>query len=672
MSGPSEFTALLQEKTRILVTSVDYLREIGAGNWYLVLHPQVAEAALNMAEPPVETFVGRQADLEKLHAIVQSRRTGAITGVTGTGGIGKTELARMYAKKYGEIYTGGVFWVSLKGSDWKSEAERVFAALRPGADPVVFPDGAKAKEETVKILNRKEALLIIDNVDEAEDIILPACSVLVTTRNKEACKTKTVRHESIYPLDRFDATEGTDLLKEILGEPRVDRDRQGAERLVEVLGGMPLAIEIAAKHLDDAPDITFPDYIGWVNMERLKLEDDPDKNVIASITLSLDFIGREVDGGELLNLFYAAGVCAESGFTSKTLGSAAGFSDSDTMRVGQLVGKLHRRSLLEFSEQSNRYSMHPLVRRISEKRLEEDPEREKEFSENHCRCFLRYAEANEGNPQKLIMERDALRLAMIQAMRAGWEDVELPRLMKALSGPYRVLFQAGEYDVAFRYLVASGLIDIHNVGRSSDLIGFLGPLLEKRNRLQESNLAFALNNMGIAYFNIGEYRKAIGFFEQALELARRIGDERGEGSALGNIGIVYCDRGEYHQAIVFHEQRLELARRIGDERGEGSALCNIGIAYKNLGEYSKAIGFYEQALALDRRIGDLQGEGITLGNMGNAYLSLGEYHRAIEFYEQQLEITRRINDIRGEGADLGSIGSAYLCLGEYLKAIGFF
>ena len=68
-----------------------------------------------MANEPIETFVGRENDLEGLHQIIVDRGVGAITGKVGTGGIGKTELARMYAKKYKAEYPGGIFWASLNG-----------------------------------------------------------------------------------------------------------------------------------------------------------------------------------------------------------------------------------------------------------------------------------------------------------------------------------------------------------------------------------------------------------------------------------------------------------------------------------------------------------------------------------------------------------------------------
>ena len=41
---------------------------------------------------------------------------------------------------------------------------------------------------------------------------------------------------------------------------------------------------------------------------------------------------------------------------------------------------------------------------------------------------------------------------------------------------------------------------------------------------------------GSAYSDLGEPRKAIEYYEQALKISREIGDRRGEGNHLGNLG----------------------------------------------------------------------------------------------------------------------------------------
>jgi tetratricopeptide (TPR) repeat protein len=212
----------------------------------------------------------------------------------------------------------------------------------------------------------------------------------------------------------------------------------------------------------------------------------------------------------------------------------------------------------------------------------------------------------------------------------------------------------GEYDTAaqvlseinFDYLLLWGhtrlLIEQHErmQGKLSDL------------RLKQNSVG----NLGSAYYSIGQVRKAIVCYEQAVALARETKNRIGEGAWLSNLGNCYADLGETRRTIELYEQALAIAREIGDRRGEGTDLGNLGSCYADLGETRRAIELYEQALAIAREIGDRQGEGIRLGNLGNCYANLSEIRRAIELYKQALAIAREIGDAYDEGCTL-----AYLC-----------
>jgi tetratricopeptide (TPR) repeat protein len=179
----------------------------------------------------------------------------------------------------------------------------------------------------------------------------------------------------------------------------------------------------------------------------------------------------------------------------------------------------------------------------------------------------------------------------------------------------------------------------------------------------------ALGNLGVAYYNLGQYERAIDLYQQHLTMAREIGDRQGEGNALGNLGNAYDSLGQYERAIDLYQQHLTMAREIGDRQSEGNALGNLGNAYKNLGQYERAIDFHQQCLTIAREIGDRQGEGNALGNLGNAYKNLGQYERAIDFHQQRLTIAREIGDRQGEGNALGNLGNVYDSLGQYERAI---
>ena len=84
--------------------------------------------------------------------------------------------------------------------------------------------------------------------------------------------------------------------------------------------------------------------------------------------------------------------------------------------------------------------------------------------------------------------------------------------------------------------------------------------------------------------------------QAALGDVRQIENKDAEGAHLGNLGPAYADLGETRKAIEYCGQHLAIAREIGDRRGEGANLGNLGSACYHLGELRKAIDYCEQAL----------------------------------------------------------------------------
>ena len=82
---------------------------------------------------------------------------------------------------------------------------------------------------------------------------------------------------------------------------------------------------------------------------------------------------------------------------------------------------------------------------------------------------------------------------------------------------------------------------------------------ERENLTQLANL---LNNMGVLYHYEGDYLKAEGYLNEALECAQKIGYVRIETLALTSIGDLYADLEAYERAIEVYEQARIIARRL--------------------------------------------------------------------------------------------------------------
>jgi tetratricopeptide (TPR) repeat protein len=178
--------------------------------------------------------------------------------------------------------------------------------------------------------------------------------------------------------------------------------------------------------------------------------------------------------------------------------------------------------------------------------------------------------------------------------------------------------------------------------------------------------------LGFAYYWLNDYARAIEFYQRGLALARQADNGKTEQLILGGLGDVYFFLGDYAKASNFHHQSLELARKLGDRRAEGTVLNALGGDYYLRGELREAIAFYERALAVSHAAGIPNMEGNALSGLGQVYFTQGNYDRALDFFQQSLAIYQKIGFRYNQGAALSNLGQVYLIEKDYPQAIAAF
>jgi tetratricopeptide (TPR) repeat protein len=83
--------------------------------------------------------------------------------------------------------------------------------------------------------------------------------------------------------------------------------------------------------------------------------------------------------------------------------------------------------------------------------------------------------------------------------------------------------------------------------------------------------------------------KALEYCEEALELAREVGDEDSEGVAIQTMAVAYAVSGEHDTAIEHSRRALEIFERLGDRIQIGKVLNNIGISYREMDQADQAL-----------------------------------------------------------------------------------
>ena len=89
-----------------------------------------------------------------------------------------------------------------------------------------------------------------------------------------------------------------------------------------------------------------------------------------------------------------------------------------------------------------------------------------------------------------------------------------------------------------------------------------------------------------------------------MRTVRAVGNRRSEGTSLRNLGNAYDQLGEFGKAIGFYEQALVIAREVGNRRGEGTAFLDLAMAHEKLGDQAKATPLAQAALAIFEQIED--------------------------------------------------------------------
>ncbi len=179
-----------------------------------------------------------------------------------------------------------------------------------------------------------------------------------------------------------------------------------------------------------------------------------------------------------------------------------------------------------------------------------------------------------------------------------------------------------------------------------------------------------LNNIGSIYNKLGNGKKALEYYQQALQISTAIGDKYEISLNLSNLGAVYQAQGEWQSAFDALLKSLELRREIKHVRGEVMSLNRIGCFLRLLGENTRALEYFQQSLDIIKNNNLSRNyEADALENIGAIYLSSGEFEKAQATFQKALEISKITTSRRREATYLNYLGKVYFLLGDNEKSL---
>lgn len=627
------------------------------------------------AKPPhnlpaqMTSFVGREAELAQIKALLAEARLVTLTGPPGTG---KTRLALELAITiYQQQYRDGVIWVSLAPV---TDPRRVLNIIAQELDIRTEIDDEHLLAAMQDRLREKTLLLILDNFEHllsaaplVSQLLAAAPDVIILVTSREALRLYGEHEYAVSPLalphnvhdsgpDELLAYEAVDLFMQRARavSPDLRLDETNAESIAAIcvhLDGLPLAIELAAARIR----FHAPQNLLIRLASRLEALSDGPRDLPArqqTLRATLAWSYELLDDAEK-RLFARLGIFA-NGCTYAAAQSVCGNGLGSNLIAS--LESLVAKSLITVQQPESseaRLMMLETIREFALEKLEESGELSV-MQGRHARYFKallsdaaqEYSGLSEPDwLARLEADHDNLRAVLQRSLRSGDSAQECLWLIANLARFWEL---KGHFSEARNWLDAV-----------LALPGAAQPTPARADAL-----------FGIAeniYFQC-DYAACQTLLEEALAIYQTLGDRQKIARTLISIGEVATEIGAYDRAPALFEQAYAIVHALDDRLGNARALTQLGFGALRVGKMGQAQQWLVEGLDLYQAEEDVVGEALALSGLGEIALRNGELEQATNLLTESFRLRNAIGHRWGMAATLGSLAWVMLRQGNLRRA----
>jgi tetratricopeptide (TPR) repeat protein len=636
--------------------------------------------------PRAPGFIGREQEQQ---ALVVALRSSQAVAVVGLGGLGKSSLAAEAVHTLAAnpaTFPAGVAWVrcdsrvGVDGLIWiDDQLLAAWGASVPAEDlaRAVSPEVALALRERAlrerlrsdATADQRRSLVLFDNLERG----LPMERLLEALQPLGITPLLTMRSEPSSPHVRL-------LRPEILppeaavqlfalryadrgGSWSAGRDTVPARTIVDALGGLPLAIELAAAraartHLP-LPALA-QELRGLDALALLRDPLEPSASVRYSLSKTLSALtpsqrarfaalGLPAGGDWALPIIErmlegVSSVPPGAAAANEALGPAAAAPvDLDVLVAYSLVSLTGPSG--EVDSAAPRVRLHPLVRDLAHEEWDQLPSSTQAEALaallTGARDWLESQQFQGAELYRvLVPEEDLIAGALRLAVARQTELAQVTSIVEAW-GPY--LFMKSEFAVEMRMLQVESVRAIGD--HPAELAALIGLVQACGFSGREDDAA--------------RHRRA------ALELARGLGDQAGLLRMLGALGEEAASHGRTVEAEQMYGEAEELAGQLGERSTDFDALNNLGNAARALGRLDDATRWCQRALTIARAAGVFQQEMLAEGNLAFLDYERGDMEAVRHFVEKHVPYARAIDNWYTTGVTVNVHGQLALQDGDF-------
>ena len=651
-------------------------------------------------------FVGRDDELIEIHENLQQNR---ILFLNGIGGIGKSELAKRYAKQYQDCYNSICFAPYLDNVNMLIGSDLSLPICNFTPYPEEKPDDYCARK--LRKLNKlcdERTLIIIDNLDRSDDPDLKKlldlnCKLLITTRvdfSKYGCgqqmQLDVLRNaEDIYSI--FTRYYDGKLTKE---------ERPIVDEIIDLVAGHTLTVELIAKQID--AEWATPAEI----LEKLKnagvhaigdSDVDSDKDGVFSSKSTFAHIQALFDlsvfdhADKESELYVLNNLCLfpYTGIDQKLF---AEWIELEKHGGKNVVNNLIKTGWIRRSKQS--ISLHPVVADVAMASSNNTSFSDTLYS--NIASMLNNKTFSELSYTEKTILLDIFTHLALQAVHYTlkskyiidylssdfWLDYGLYRLNDSYNLIYTIYNTAIEIGINLYGKSSQELVD--PIGNIALLLAYMGDYTHADEKMQqaieiaEKHAGENLHLLGHLYGNYAfllsekkEFIRSKECFMKALStLTAGREPPQGISIVLNNLGALLQDMDNYDEAKKTYLKAIDLLNMSGCKNADLSiAYNNLGKLYMELGEYDRALSSYCNAMDVNL---ELFGEtnaltSNSLYGMAFVYIRRKDYKKAEELLKKVLSIRKSIF-VKGipVASTMNLLGGLYYEMGDNSSAVKFY
>lgn len=581
---------------------------------------------------PKTIFLGRDNVLEEMHnKFTNGERVIFLYGI---GGIGKTQIAKQYAKQYKNDYDTIIF-ATYNGSIKDLVISQSVFDIRPSFDRYIMQDGTKEDEssffdrklEKIKQLTNEKTLIIIDNFDVDQDDYLPRMfegeyHLMITTR----CDYSRLQH--LYPTIEITAIDSIEQLQNLFLANYQGFDvRKGDSKLIELIelvNRHTYTIELLAQHMENSGQ-TAGEMIEALKNEGICSINESVRNEDMKMSIAYENLLKMFKIFSLKNeeqriLIYLSLMPIQGVEVSV-------FRRWANLKSMKIVNDLILRSWIIKNEDS--IALHPIIRDVIRHKNAPD--------EVNCRDFLEKMADDMYNAWYNPVEQN---LKIVDCVLSVAE--------------YFIPFDFSSNDVALFDVWVKFPSFLWQVGKFQDSIR-LGHIVYDTcyKKCGEASMltGFAAKNLAGCYFNSGYIKESVEWYKIGLDFMLNSGQKECEDIALAYEKVARCYTWEFCRDIDKAKKYFNIALSIRDN------LISSFISEEDCYVVEKRQKQSPEIFEV--------GKGQVFLEMSRMYQIINEYEIALDYAEKFREILNRLTP-----ENLSSLAYAYFDKGVCYYNIG--